>query len=61
MAEFCRRRGLTLAEAAYYGDSVNDVPILEAVGHPVAVNPSPLLRRAAEERGWPIIDFREQV
>lgn len=57
MAGYCRRHGLTLAEAAYYGDSINDVPILEAVGHPVAANPSPLLREVAQERGWAIEDF----
>lgn len=59
MAAFCERWGLTLAEAAYYGDSINDVPVLEAVGRPVAANPSPLLRRVAVERGWEIIDFRK--
>ncbi len=57
MVEFCRRHGHSLAEAAYYGDSINDVPILEAVGHPVAANPSPLLRKVATERGWRIQDF----
>lgn len=57
MAAFCARHGLTLAQAAYYGDSINDVPILEAVGFPMAANANPLLRRVAEERAWPIVDW----
>lgn len=39
----------------YYGDSVNDLPLLERVSHPVATNPGPALARIAEQRGWPIL------
>lgn len=39
-------------------DSVNDLPMLELVGHPVAINPDPGLRAEARRRGWEIRDFR---
>jgi HAD superfamily hydrolase (TIGR01490 family) len=41
--------------------SITDVPMLEAVGHPVAVNPDRDLRRVAEERGWEVVTFRSPV
>jgi HAD superfamily hydrolase (TIGR01490 family) len=50
--------GLDLARCTAYSDSVNDVPMLAAVGHAVAVNPDSALRREARERGWDIRDFR---
>jgi HAD superfamily hydrolase (TIGR01490 family) len=50
--------GLDLRRCAAYSDSVNDLPMLSAVGHPVAVNPDSALRRAARERHWEIRDFR---
>ena len=43
------------ARSTFYSDSVNDVPLLEVVTDPVAVNPSPALDRIAQERGWPRI------
>jgi phosphoserine phosphatase len=36
---------------------VTDLPLLETVGHPHAVNPDRNLRRIAAERGWPVLDF----
>ena len=44
-----------------YSDSITDLPMLEAVGNPVAVNPDRDLRREAERRGWKIRDFRRPV
>lgn len=41
----------------FYSDSPNDLPLLEAVSHPIATNPSPVLRRVAQERGWRILDL----
>lgn len=41
-----------------YSDSHTDLPFLEAVGHPVAVNPDRKLRRIAGDRGWPVLEFR---
>jgi len=44
-----------LEQACFYSDSRNDLPLLEAVGHPVAVNPDPTLKSIAEARDWPIM------
>ena len=51
-------RGLDLSRSYAYGDSSNDVPILSLVGHPVAINADPRLRRYARTVGWPIREFR---
>ena len=61
MREEAERRGLDLAESYAYSDSVTDLPMLEAVGHPVAVNPDRELRRAAAARGWEVRDFVRPV
>lgn len=50
--------GLDLGRCAAYSDSINDLPMLSTVGHPVAVNPDAALRREARRRGWEIRDFR---
>jgi len=54
--ELAAETGLPLEEAAAYGDSVHDIPLLEAVAHPVAVYPGPGLARTARRRGWEILD-----
>ena len=51
ITDLAAREGLDLARCAAYSDSVNDLPMLSAVGRPVAVNPDAALRRAARERG----------
>lgn len=48
-----------LAESYFYSDSINDLPLLEEVGYPIAVNPDDALTRIAESRQWPILDLRE--
>lgn len=53
--------GFDLAASYAYSDSVTDVPMLEAVGHPFAVNPDKGLRRIALDRGWPVLEFRRPV
>jgi len=55
--DLARRDGLELASCTAYSDSHTDVPFLEAVGHPVAVNPDRELRRIAADRGWPVLEF----
>jgi phosphoserine phosphatase len=53
-----RGLGMTLADVSrctFYSDSTNDLPLLEAVSHPVATNPGAGLARIAAERGWPVI------
>ena len=59
--ELAVRHGLDLAGSYAYSDSITDLPMLDAVGHPVAVNPDKVLRREAEERGWETRDFRSPV
>lgn len=48
------REGFELRHAWFYSDSITDLPLLERVERPVAVNPDPRLRRTASRRGWPI-------
>ena len=55
--ELAEREQIDLAASTAYSDSETDLPFLEAVGHPVAVNPDGGLRRVARERGWPILEF----
>ena len=55
------REGLDLAECSAYSDSSNDIPMLSAVGHPVAVNPDATLRSHARANDWQIRDFRRRA
>ena len=57
MRALAAARGYPLADCYAYSDSITDLPMLEAVGHPTAVNPDRSLRRAAARRGWPVQDF----
>ncbi len=50
--------GSDLTESWFYSDSHNDLPLLNRVTHPVAVDPDATLARHAQERGWPIISLR---
>jgi HAD superfamily hydrolase (TIGR01490 family) len=59
--ELAAEAGYDLAASYAYSDSATDVPMLEAVGHPTAVNPDRALRRVAEARGWPILEFDRPV
>ena len=53
--------GYDLAASFAYSDSITDLPMLEAVGHPTAVNPDRNLRKEASARGWPILTFSNPV
>jgi HAD superfamily hydrolase (TIGR01490 family) len=57
-AEVAAEHSVDLAECAAYSDSINDLPLLESVGYPHAVNPERELRRVAFARGWPIHELR---
>lgn len=59
--ELAARDDVDLANSYAYSDSVTDLPMLETVGHPVAVNPDRELARVARERGWEIREFRRPV
>jgi HAD superfamily hydrolase (TIGR01490 family) len=62
VADWLRGRGLDWldVETTFYSDSMNDLPLLEHVDHPVATNPDPRLRTIALERGWRILDLFER-
>ena len=49
---------LDLKQCTAYSDSINDLPMLEMVGSPVAVNPDRALRRHAKAQGWAVRDYR---
>lgn len=51
--------GETLEGSYFYSDSHNDLPLLEKVTHPFAVDPDDKLRAEAEKRGWPVISLRD--
>ncbi|WP_121193495.1 HAD family hydrolase [Motilibacter peucedani] len=55
------QEGYDLARSYAYSDSVTDLPMLEAVGHPSVVNPDRGLRREAVARGWPVLVFTRPV
>lgn len=56
--EWLQDSGLNLDDSYFYSDSRNDLPLLEKVAHPVAVDPDDTLRGIAGERGWPVISLR---
>ncbi|SFE10137.1 HAD family hydrolase [Blastococcus tunisiensis] len=53
--------GYDLADCYAYSDSITDLPMLSAVGHPTAVNPDRGLRKAALQNGWPVLQFTRPV
>jgi phosphoserine phosphatase len=55
--EIAERDGIDLAASYAYSDSESDLPMLRAVGHPVAVNPDSTLARIARDEGWEIMRF----
>ena len=59
--DIAAEHGLDLARCRAYSDSITDLPLLSAVGHPTAVNPDRALRRVAQERGWPVLTFAHPV
>jgi HAD superfamily hydrolase (TIGR01490 family) len=57
--EVAREEGIDLADSYAYSDSESDLPMMRAVGHPVAVNPDSELERVAREEGWQIMRFEK--
>lgn len=55
--EYVNQSGVPRHECSFYSDSIYDLPLLEDVGNPVAVNPDFKLRRIAKTRNWSILDF----
>ncbi len=58
LQDWLQQQKQTLEGSHFYSDSHNDLPLLEAVTHPVAVDPDPILRQRAEAAGWPVISLR---
>jgi phosphoserine phosphatase len=58
MRTLAREHGLDLSRCFAYSDSYNDLPMLELVGHPCAINPDRRLQQHAEENDWRIRDYR---
>jgi len=56
--EHISRAGFTPHQCSFYSDSIHDLPLLEAVGHPVATNPDGRLKKEARGRGWEILEFK---
>jgi HAD superfamily hydrolase (TIGR01490 family) len=61
MQALAESEGLDLAESSAYSDSYTDLPMLEAVGHPVVVNPDRVLAKVARERDWEVMQFTKPV
>ena len=58
LQQWLAEQELTMEGAWFYSDSHNDLPLLEEVDHPVAVDPDDTLRETADERGWKVISLR---
>ena len=61
MRELATANGYDLSRCHAYSDSITDLPMLVAVGHPAAVNPNRALRKVAVQRGWPVLSFSDPV
>ena len=59
MKRFASEHDIELAASFGYSDSASDIPMLELVGHPIAVNPDAELARVAAERGWRVMRFEK--
>lgn len=59
LARLATEHAIDLARSYAYGDSASDRWMLESVGYPIAVNPTPRLARLARRRGWPVLRFGE--
>ena len=57
VTEWAKTKGFNLELATFYSDSINDLPLLEKVNNPVAVNPDPKLEKISITRGWKILDL----
>ena len=61
MREYAHKHHIDLSKSYAYSDSVTDLPMLEVVGKPSAVNPDAALREVATERGWPVLIFEKPM
>ncbi|HEY7563380.1 MAG TPA: HAD family hydrolase [Acidimicrobiia bacterium] len=61
ISKLAAERGYDLRACYAYSDSISDLPMLELVGHPVAVNPDGELEDIAHDRGWPVVIFSRKT
>ena len=61
MEALCLEHDLDLSESYAYTDSITDLPMLEAVGHPVVINPDRALAKIAVDRGWEVRTFSNEL
>ena len=61
LQEWLKEKNYDLDDAYFYSDSINDLPLLEQVPNPVAVDPDERLQKIASERGWKIISLRDSL
>jgi HAD superfamily hydrolase (TIGR01490 family) len=61
LRRLAEENGYDLSRSYAYSDSITDLPMLSAVGHPTAVNPDRALRKVALQRGWPVLQFTRPV
>ena len=59
LTRWLEETGHSLQDSYFYSDSMNDLPLLELVANPIAVDPDPNLRAKAEQLGWPVISLRD--
>jgi len=59
LQEWLDTQNLTLEGSYFYSDSHNDLPLLDLVEHPIAVDPDPDLQTIAQQRGWKILSLRQ--
>ncbi len=59
LQQWMEANGETLEDSTFYSDSHNDLPLLNIVEQPVAVDPDPQLEKTATDNGWPVISFRD--
>lgn len=60
MKRWAAEHNVILADSYFYSDHISDQPLLELVAHPATVNPNSMLRKLAAERGWPVLDWRQE-
>lgn len=61
MRKLAAEQGYDLAASYSYSDSASDLPMMQLVGHPVAVNPDRPMMSVAHRRGWPVVEFNRQT
>ncbi len=59
LKQWLQNNNYSLENSHFYSDSINDLPLLQQVSHPVAVDPDEMLKNYATEHNWPVISLRD--